>query len=115
MARLANLEMEIRATDHDGVAHEMTTTPSMWMLADEWTDTIRARGTHSEVWLMAKLEQAIWLQCLIENHLLEDMPVNLASIGEMLNRYEVETVETAEDGGSEDPTQGAAEQGPALR
>ena len=112
--KLANLELLIKATDADGDEVVMTTTPSMWMLADEWVDTMRARGNHSEVWLMNKVEQAIWLQCMIENGLLEPMPINLASIGTMLNAYDVESIEAYDQGDSEDPMTDEREGDPEL-
>lgn len=92
-------ELELLLVPRDGSEPvAVTTTPSMWALADEWADTLRVGpAPHSEWWLGRKMADAAALQAAQASSLVRPGAISLELIAEMNNLYKV--VDQDEDGG----------------
>lgn len=110
------LEVEITfAPEAGGDAVKATSTPSMWAIADEWVDTLRATAAahgllHTKAWYDGKMVAAIQLQAARAAGILPEGPLTLGKIAEMLNAYDVSMPKDAGtgDGAGPDPTGAAA-------
>lgn len=113
--KLGNLENAYRIVGPDGREAVTVTTPSMWAVADEFADGLRASGTHTELWILRKMTFAIQMQAAQAEGLHPEGPVTLDGICEFLNSCKVEPVlsERIHTGGDEpeDPTAAAREGG----
>lgn len=111
--KLGILESAIEITTLDGQKTKTITTPAMWALADEFADSLRMEGGHSEQWIIRKLSFAIHMQAARAEGLFPEGPIDTASIAEFLNACEVRHLpsDPASEGGAdeEDPTQAAPE------
>ncbi len=85
-----------------GAPVEGVTTPSMWAVADEWCDTLRADGSHTDRWLELKMVDAICLQAAQAEGLMRGGAPTLARIAELKNLYSYEMTDGG-DGGDADP------------
>ena len=105
-------EVALRFEPRDGSEPvETVTTPSMWALADEWADGLRAgSAAHSEAWVSAKMTEAVFLQAAQREGLVRPGPITLVKISEMTNLYEVSEVAAGEvepEGNAGAPATGA--------
>jgi len=98
------LEVTVRFEPVDGGAPvEGVTTPSMWAVADEWCDTLRAEGSHTDRWIELKLVDAICLQVAQAEGLMRGGAPTLARIAELKNLYGYRMTDDGREGGDADP------------
>ena len=110
--KLGAFEFLLRFTPTDGgETVEVVTTPSIFALADEWADTLRAKGDHTSEWVDQKFGGAMFLLGAMEAGLMPDGPITLASIAEVMSRYEVD-MQTADEVAGANPTPSAPEDAP---
>lgn len=83
---------------------ETVSTPSMWALADEWVDGLRAAGGHTAEWYDRQLGSAIFLQAARDLGLAPEGELSVAAIAEVLNAYDVEIADEHEPEGGGNPT-----------
>lgn len=107
--KLGAFEFLLTFTPHDGGDPvEVVTTPSVFALADEWADTIRARGEHTDEWVDQKFGGAMFLLGAQDAGLMPSGPITLAAIAEVMSRYDVDMA-TADDEPAANPTRSAPE------
>ena len=106
--KLGNFEFLLTFTPQDGDPVEVVTTPSIFALADEWADTLRAKGGHTDEWVDQKFGGAMFLLGAQEAGLMPDGPITLEAIAEVMSRFEVD-MQTADEVAGENPTQTAPE------
>lgn len=87
-----------------GEERTIVSTPSMFALADEWADTLRAAGGHTEDWVNAKMAGAIFLLAAIELGLVDSQPVTLGGVAQVMNDFDVDMDDGSEGGGEANPT-----------
>ena len=110
--KLGALEFELTFSPYDGgKAVKTVTTPSMWALADEWVDSLKAAGGHTSEWYDSKLGGAIFALAAMDLGIIPEAPLGVAPIAELLNAYDVDMVSGDEQG--ENPTPTDPEGGPA--
>lgn len=101
-SRLGMLEYHLTFKPFDGSETvETISTPSMWALADEWVDELRAQGKHTDSWYDTKLGGAIFLLAAQEAGLVPAGPITVSAIAEVINAYDIDMVEPESD---ENPT-----------
>ena len=104
--KLGAMEFRLTFTPMDGGEPvEVVSSPSMFALADEFTDTIRAKGGHTEEWMSSKLAGAIFVLAARDAGLMPDGPLDLASIAEVMNAYDIDMEDP--EPGEENPTTAA--------
>lgn len=116
--RLKNLEFALKITERE-TAHEtvVVTTPSMWAKADDYRDSLRAKGGHTSMWYVTRFMVYLSMQAAASAGLIpafKGIPSTEAQ-AEFTNVYDVDDVtedynrEAAE--GGEDPTEAVQEGG----
>lgn len=115
------LEIRFSFTEvNDGAVTEAYSTPSMWALADEWSDALQARSydektgrfEHTDEWVRVKMLDAIALQAAQEAGLLRPGAISLDRIAVMKNLYTVDVLpdeQPPEPQGDEAPLAGDGE------
>ena len=107
--KLGAFEMRLTFTPHDGSDPvEVISTPSAFALADEWVDTIRARGEHTPEWCDRMFGSALFLLAAQDAGLAPSGPVTTTAIAELLNAYDVDMDDPGADEGP-NPTTGGPE------
>lgn len=110
--KLGALEFELTFTPYDGGKPAKTvTTPSMWALADEWVDSLRAAGGHTAEWYDSKLGGAIFALAAMDLGLMPEQPLGVAPIAEVLNAYDID-MKTADEVAGANPTPTAPAEDP---
>ena len=86
---------------------ETVTTPSIFALADEWVDTIRAEGKHTPEWCDRQFGGAMFLLAAQDLGLAPKGPITVEAIATLLNAYDVDMEDGESEG--ENPTTDAPE------
>lgn len=90
---LGKLEFVFEVTDRKtGDTKEVTTTPSMWARADDYSDTLRA--THSQSYCVAKYVNYLVMMACAEAKIIKKLSgiPTTAQQAEFLNRYDIKDV-----------------------
>ena len=110
--KLGAFEFLLTFTPNDGGEPvEIVTTPSIFALADEWADRLRAAGDHTPEWVDQKFGGAMFLLGAQEAGLVPSGPITLASIAEVMSRYDID-MKTADEVEGENPTPTAPAEDP---
>ena len=112
--KLGPLEFALRIEPLDGSEpYEVVTTPSEFARADEYVDTLRATGRHTEQWLGRRAVPAMAMLAAQRSGRYKAAPLNHQSVCEFLNLNEYADAEVAEGRDpadpAEDPTPAAPE------
>lgn len=69
-----------------GVPVEVSSTPLMFAVADEFADRLRFTGGHTEEWLEQKIEHAVYMQAAQAEGLFPaEKPISLESLAEFMS------------------------------
>ena len=112
--KLGPLEWALRIEPLDGSEpYEVVTTPSEFARADEFIDSLRASGNHSERWLTLKALPATAMLAAIREGRFQRKPLTLESVAEFQNANEVYDAEVAEQADKADPDEDPTGAAPA--
>ena len=101
--KLGPLEFALRIVPSEGEAFEVVTTPSEFARADEFIDTLRATGKHTEKWLNNKALPAIALLAAQREGRFKRGALSTGLLAEFQNRFAIEDAPVAEADRSDEP------------
>lgn len=115
--KLGPLEFALRIVPTDGEAFDVVTTPSEFARADEFIDTLRASGLHTERWLIARTTPAIAMLAAQRHGRWRSAKLSVEELAEFQNTNTIEDapVKEGRDAPDEpDPTKADPDGGPAA-
>lgn len=92
MSALGSLEIAFRLTPNGGEPVVTVSTPAMFALADEFADTLRALGGHTDQWINSKFVAAIAVQAMQAEGLAPAGELSLGLIAAAINICDFEDV-----------------------
>lgn len=116
--KLGPLEWALRIEPRDGSEpYEVVTTPSEFARVDEFLDSLRATGSHTEGWVMRKALPATAMLAAQREGRWGRCDLSLSAIAEFDNACQIsdaEVAQQADKADEPDPTPDAPDGGPAA-